>query len=165
MSVCISCGQSSAEHARFCQVCGSPIPVTVPPAPAFQPASYTVGARYAGFWIRLVAFIVDSIFVTVLMGVAVMISGPGFFLGLVIPWLYDALMLSSETQATLGKMALGITVTDMDGGRLTFGRATGRHFAKILSALLLCIGFIMAAFTAKKQALHDMLAGTVAIRR
>jgi uncharacterized RDD family membrane protein YckC len=99
------------------------------------------------------------------MGVAVMISGPGFFLGLVIPWLYDALMLSSETQATLGKMALGITVTDMDGRRLTFGRATGRHFAKILSALLLCIGFVMAAFTAKKQALHDMLAGTVAILR
>ncbi len=163
MGVCISCGNTNVEHARFCQVCGTPIPETVPPVS--QPAVYAVSGRYAGFWIRFVAFIIDSVFVGLLMGVAVLISGPGFFLGLVIPWLYEALMLSSEPQATLGKMVLGITVTDIYGQRLTFGRATGRHFAKFLSALIFCIGFIMAAFTEKKQALHDMLAGTVAIRR
>ena len=54
MGVCISCGNTNVEHARFCQVCGTPIPETVPPVP--QPAVYAVSARYAGFWIRFVAF-------------------------------------------------------------------------------------------------------------
>ncbi len=164
MSVCISCGRSNAEIARFCQVCGTPIPETVSPAPVPQPAVGAVGIRYAGFWIRFVAVIIDSVFVGLLMGVVALISGPGFPLGLIVPWLYEALMLSSEPQATLGKMALGITVTDVYGQRLTFGRATGRHFAKFLSAFLFGIGFIMAAFTARKQALHDLIAGTVALR-
>ncbi len=80
-------------------------------------------------------------------------------------WLYFALMESSSRQATLGKMLVGIMVTDLDGGRISFGRATGRHFAMILSALTCYIGFVMAAFTERKQALHDMIAGTLVVRK
>jgi uncharacterized RDD family membrane protein YckC len=81
----------------------------------------------------------------------------------IISWLYFALMESSAKQATLGKMALGIKVTDMLGNRITFGRATGRYFSKILSGLILYIGYIMIAFTDKKQGLHDMIANTLVI--
>jgi uncharacterized RDD family membrane protein YckC len=74
-------------------------------------------------------------------------------------------MLSSEWQATVGKRAMSIAVTGMDGGRISFARATGRHFAKWISACLLGVGFIMAAFTAKKQALHDLIAETLVVNR
>lgn len=80
---------------------------------------------------------------------------------MVIFWLYEALFVSSYKQATPGKLALRLKVTDMEGNKLTFGRATGRYFGKYLSAFILYIGFIVAAFTEKKQALHDMIASTV----
>lgn len=79
-------------------------------------------------------------------------------------WTYFALLESSGLQATLGKMTFGLRVTDLDGGRISFARATGRFFGKYLSSLILCIGYLMVAFTEKKQALHDMLAGTLVIR-
>ena len=81
----------------------------------------------------------------------------GFFLG----WFYFAAMESSPKQATLGKLALSMKVTSLQGERISFGKATGRYFGKILSALILLIGFLMIAFTEKKQGLHDMLAGTL----
>jgi uncharacterized RDD family membrane protein YckC len=85
---------------------------------------------------------------------------------IVVSWLYFAKMESSEKQATIGKKAMGIYVTDVNGQRLTFGRATGRFFAKIISSMVpLYIGFIMAGFTQKKQALHDMIAGTLVWHR
>ena len=80
-------------------------------------------------------------------------------------WLYFALMESSRFQGTLGKMAVQIKVTDLEGNRLTFGRATGRHFGKIVSGLTLGIGYIMAAFTEKKQGLHDIMAGCLVVRK
>lgn len=80
---------------------------------------------------------------------------------IVVIWLYFALMESSKFQGTVGKIAIGIIVTDMEGNRISFARATGRYFGKILSSLIFMIGFIMAGFTEKKQALHDMLAGTL----
>ncbi len=80
-------------------------------------------------------------------------------------WLYFALMESSVKQGTLGKMALGIIVTDANGNRISFGRATGRYFAKIISGAILCIGYIMAGFTEKKQALHDMIAGCLVVNK
>ena len=83
---------------------------------------------------------------------------------LVVQWLYYALMESSAKQATLGKMAVGIRVTDMNGGRISFMRATGRYFGKILSALIMCVGYLMAAFTEKKQALHDLMAGCLVVK-
>ena len=86
-------------------------------------------------------------------------------ISIVIQWLYHALFESSAKQATLGKMALGIIVTDMEGNRISFGRATGRHFGKILSGLILNIGYIIAGFTEKKQALHDILANCLVLSR
>lgn len=80
-------------------------------------------------------------------------------------WFYSAILESSARGATLGKMALGLRVTDVAGKRIGFGRASGRFFAKFLSALILMIGFIMAGFTARKQALHDMLAGCLVIAK
>jgi uncharacterized RDD family membrane protein YckC len=80
-------------------------------------------------------------------------------------WLYHALFESSKLQATPGKMALGIIVTDSQGNRISFARATGRHFAKIISTITLLIGFMMAGWTRKKQALHDMLADTLVVLR
>lgn len=84
---------------------------------------------------------------------------------LVVTWLYHAWMESSEWQATVGKKALDLVVTDMDGRRVSFGRATGRHFAKIVSNMIYPFGHILAGFTEKKQALHDMIAGCVILRR
>jgi uncharacterized RDD family membrane protein YckC len=85
---------------------------------------------------------------------------------LVLTWLYHALMESSEWQATLGKKVLGLVVTDMAGQRVSFARSTGRHFGKIITNMVpLFIGYIMAGFTEKKQALHDMLAGCLVLRR
>lgn len=80
------------------------------------------------------------------------------FLVLILQWLYFALMESSKHQGTLGKIVLKIKVTDMEGNRISFGRATGRYFGKIISGMILSIGYIMAGFTEKKQALHDILA-------
>jgi uncharacterized RDD family membrane protein YckC len=81
-------------------------------------------------------------------------------------WLYLALMESSAWQATLGKKAIGLLVTDMEGKRLTFGRATGRFFSKIVTGFIpLGIGYIMAGFTEKKQALHDFIAATLVLKK
>jgi uncharacterized RDD family membrane protein YckC len=82
----------------------------------------------------------------------------------VVWWLYCALQESSAAQATLGKRAVGLSVTDLSGGRISFGRATGRHFGKWLSFILVGAGYLMQPFTAKKQALHDILAGTLVVK-
>jgi uncharacterized RDD family membrane protein YckC len=85
-------------------------------------------------------------------------------LSFAIQWLYYAMMESSEWQATVGKKILHLQVTDMFGNRLTFGRATGRYFGKVVNQFIpLAIGFIIAGFTEKKQALHDFIAGTVVV--
>jgi uncharacterized RDD family membrane protein YckC len=149
--------------------------------------------KYAGFWRRFFAYIIDAILFSVVFfviggffGLAdVEVSGTvGSSSGqysraadasegaqaifqiaaVIVSWLYFALLESSPKQATLGKMALGIKVTDLDGNRISFGRATGRFFAKIISGVILMIGYIMAAFTAKKQALHDIIASTLVIK-
>lgn len=83
----------------------------------------------------------------------------------IIGWLYYAGMESASRQATLGKSLLGMTVTDLRGQHISFLHATGRYFAKFLSALILMIGYIMAAFTERKQALHDKLADTLVLVR
>jgi uncharacterized RDD family membrane protein YckC len=81
-------------------------------------------------------------------------------------WIYFAYMESSPNQGTLGKMALGLYVTDLQGRRATFGRTSGRFFARIITGLIpLGIGFMMAGFTERKQALHDMIAGCLVLRK
>ena len=82
----------------------------------------------------------------------------------VIFWLYFALFESSAKQAPWGKQICGLRVTDAYGQRLTFARATGRTFAKILSYMTLYIGFMMAGWTRQKRALHDMIAGTLVMK-
>ncbi len=83
----------------------------------------------------------------------------------IISLLYFSFMESSKYQATVGKLALGLTVTDMDGNRIDFGKALLRNIGKFVSAFILCIGYIMAAFTDKKQALHDMIASTLVVKK
>lgn len=89
--------------------------------------------------------------------------GPALLAQTVLTWLYFAVCESSVWQATLGKRALGLRVTDLEGRRLSFMRATGRYFGKLLSAFILCIGFLMVAWTQRKQGLHDLLAQTLVL--
>jgi uncharacterized RDD family membrane protein YckC len=149
--------------------------------------------KYAGFWWRFLAIIIDGIILGVVqwiviapllaaIGIGAMKAVSGdmsegetigmlgalfgafmltYLINIAIAWLYFALLESSKFQGTVGKLALGIIVTDMEGNKISFGRATGRYFGKLLSAFILLIGYIMAGFTEKKQALHDIIAGTL----
>jgi uncharacterized RDD family membrane protein YckC len=180
---CSNCGASVAPGVAYCDKCAAPQPgAFVVPAPRTQ---------YAGFWIRFLAILLDGIILSIVlspisiaifafMGVSANLgnrSDPGQVLALLIPaivlavgigvvgkWLYEALLTSSSKQATLGKMACGLRVTDLQGKRLTFARATGRFFAKYISGMTLLIGYIMAGFTERKQALHDFIAGTYVLK-
>ena len=80
---------------------------------------------------------------------------------LIVPWIYSAYLESSRNQATLGKMAIGAAVTDMQGNRITFARGSLRFFGKLLCILTIFIGFLIIAFTAYRQGLHDKVAGTL----
>jgi len=84
---------------------------------------------------------------------------------LIFVWCYFSGMESSPLKATFGKFAVGLYVTDSNGNRISFGRATGRFFGKFLSGLILSIGYLLAGFTKKKQALHDLVAGCLVLRR
>jgi uncharacterized RDD family membrane protein YckC len=161
---CPKCGQKNEDAARFCQTCGQELGLVAQPAPQVTVVRSVDG--YAGFWKRAAAAIVDALIVGAISGIVTGITaGLGVVSIFFLPWIYEAYMLSSERQATFGKMMMEIAVTDMNGGRLTFARATGRHFAKWVSALILGIGFIMAAFTSKKQALHDLIAETLVVHK
>lgn len=205
---CSKCGTNLADDTVFCSSCGQPTGVTAPvpgmaiPAGSgtrYTPAGATlvVPSPYAGFWLRLLAYLIDHLLLGVVLGVAVMLAiaavGVNYFRGMIeglraggdeyvfavvsdilvallfafaVSWIYHAWMESSEYQGTLGKMALGLIVTDMNDRRVTFGRASGRFFARIISNLIpLEIGYIMAGFTEKKQALHDMIASCLVLRK
>lgn len=158
---CPKCGQQNDDRAVYCQSCGNSLQAKPPATPIAAS-----GEIYAGFWKRFAAVIIDAIIVGTATGLVVAVTfGAGFLVIFFGNWIYEAWMISSEWQATVGKRALGIAVTGLDGGRISFARATGRHFAKWLSAFLLFIGYIMAAFTEKKQALHDMIAETLVVSR
>ena len=129
--------------------------------------------EYAGFWRRVAAALIDGILVGVVSWIVTMIFSAisdgaevtAQILVLIAAYGYYAGMESSSYQATVGKIALGIQVTDLMGNRISFGRALGRNLAEILSALILGIGYIMVAFTSKKQGLHDMIAGTLVVKK
>lgn len=175
-------------------------PTSVPLGYAAVPSP---AVAYAGFWLRFVAYILDAlilgipfafIIIFVLAGSGILrsiaASAPAnpdaivrmlgmafilriFLVAIVVEWLYYALLESSAWQATLGKKALGLTVTDLSGSRISFGKASGRIFSMILFRivpvagpfLLFPIDCICAGFTQKKQALHDMMAGCLVIRK
>ena len=149
---------------------------------------------YAGFWLRFVASLIDGIILWLvqmiitapllgIIGVTALkadslsheeslaailaIIGVGmvtYMVIIVMGWLYFALM-ESYKGATIGKMAMGLKVTDMNGNQINFLRATGRYFGKIVSSMILMIGYIMAGFTEKKQALHDMMANCLVVKK
>ena len=185
---CQRCGWQG-EQAQYCARCGAdlgtspaaartsfPPPLVAQPEP--RPVRVAAVIRPAGFWIRFVAVLIDGVVLLVAQGIlisagwilssgtmgggmavkgAVNLFGPliGAVYGIVFHWLWGQ---------TLGKMALQIKVVSVDGGPLSFGQATGRYFATFLSALILCIGFIMAGIRSDKRALHDLLAGTRVVR-
>ena len=127
------------------------------------------GARaYAGFLRRAAAYLVDSLVMlapVLAISFALERGSPWTpLLQLAAWWIYKAGLESGPRQATLGKRALGIKVTGVDGGRVSFGRASARFLGMLVSAFLLGIGFLMAAFTRRKQALHDMMASCLVVR-
>jgi len=184
---CEKCGAQTDDQAAFCDKCGA----TLNKPQAVTGTAGPAAVQYAGFWRRFAAYLIDGLIVgavwTViyygLMGAGVL-SMPEIVdeedIGPFISWmigyslissgiiillqtLYFATMESSSKQATLGKMTLGIIVTDADGKRISFGRAVGRNLGKIVSQIILFIGFLMVAFTPKKQGLHDIMASCLVV--
>ncbi len=186
MAYCRSCGTQISDDSVPCPACGASQNTTPPPPPATAFAT-RAEVVYAGFFRRWLALWVDGLILGIPLGIVAVIAAIGLGIGshgkpddaanLVgvlfeavfypLYWiaaaLYFSLQESSRHQATLGKRLLGIKVTDLAGNRLTFGHAIGRWFAAALSYLTLYIGFLVAAFTAKKQALHDFVAGTLVV--
>ena len=193
------------DNAAFCSVCGQATYPAVAPAAGVMvthPVQYAVPAQtypsvqYAGFWLRFVAYIIDSLvmgfcfaaitvallFITglgsaldrihpgedpgevgALLGVTFIFSLLG--IAIVGSWLYHAYLESSTWHATVGKKIMNLKVTDSEGRPISFGRASGRFFAKIISGMIpLGIGYILAGFTEKKQAIHDMIASCLVLR-
>ena len=147
-----------------------------------------VTVAYAGFWRRFWALLLDGIVMNIVMIPIQMVVGAPmwaysdgdltpegfmallskfaalFFFTCLVQWIYFAFLESSERQASLGKMALGIKVTDLEGRRISFGRATGRYFARFITACTLLIGYLMQIFTRRRQTLHDLITGTLVVR-
>lgn len=129
--------------------------------------------QYASFWERFGASFLDGLVVIAINAfVSYLLEGSFFseelfgiswFANLAIGWLYYSLQESGKAQATLGKRALNIKVTDTSGGRISFGQATGRHFARYLSMIILFIGYFMMLWDTRKQTLHDKLANTLVV--
>ena len=173
-------------------------PPPLAPAATVPPPTTTAALEdYAGFWKRMVAYLIDAIVLYIPQmlimdafgnGAAqaklqqallaagtdanVMLAAYGQYydsmraavaLTAILVWLYFAFCESSAWQATVGKLAMGIRVTDLDGGRISFWRALGRYAAKLLSWMILGIGFLMIAWTRRKQGLHDVIANTLVL--
>ncbi|MBX3698039.1 MAG: RDD family protein [Dokdonella sp.] len=120
-------------------------------------------AIHAGFWRRCAAYLIDGLVLFVPGLILMLIPILGILLYFVGRWLYFALMESSQSQATLGKRAMGLIVTDGKGQRLGFGQASGRYFAGAVSYITLYIGYALAGWTERKQALHDLIADTCVV--
>lgn len=203
---CSSCGATVPEASGFCGSCGRPMvgynvgqPAAVAAGVGTVPmVAAPAGTLYAGFWLRVVAAIIDGLLLGIPTAVIFFIffasaipslmqhqQDPMAIVLTILPrlillvvvylagaWLYWALMESSSWQATLGKKALGLYVTDMAGNRATFARTSGRFWAgrgiamvPYLGGLYFLISCIMAGFTERKQALHDMIANCLVMRK
>jgi len=139
--------------------------------------------KYAGFWMRLLAWIVDLIVIVIISSIIGFILGAlgGTFnfyytflegndlfwriFGIVVAWLYFSILECSKLQATFGKKLLRMKVTDMNAEKVSFKIATVRYFSKILSGIILGIGYLMIGFTKNKQGLHDKIAQTIVLRK
>ncbi len=170
---CGNCGASNAETTKFCVKCGAEMPAPGSAA-AGAPATASGPLPYAGFWRRFAAYVIDYFVIAGIGAACLAVSALAFgksplvvlayVLALCGGWLYSALMWSSSSQATIGKLALGIKVTSLGGERIGFGQATGRYFAQIPTWFTLGIGYALAVLTSRRQALHDMIAGTLVVR-
>jgi uncharacterized RDD family membrane protein YckC len=182
---CPNCGAAIETGSAFCGRCGQ----RLEDSPAAWPAATRAPVVYAGFWLRLAAYLIDNLLLGFVLGnllLRPLMGRPGgipaddpwflftnrspqvtalILLFLMGNWVYFSMSESSAWRATLGKKALGLEVVDLEGKRISFARASGRFFAKILSSMTFLIGFLMAGFTQKKQALHDLVAGCVVIRK
>ncbi len=151
--------------------------MSVPSTGAWCPA-VPEETGYAGFWWRALAAVLDWILLTVVdgiiafaVGIEAMLrkgfssQGPIAIYTAIIGILYFPLMESSRLRGTLGKLACGLMVVDEDGRQIGFGRAFGRNTGKAVSALIFCVGFMMAGWTHRKRALHDMMAGCLVLKR
>jgi uncharacterized RDD family membrane protein YckC len=162
-------------------------------APSAKPFAAGEALVYGGFWRRFWSHLIDRFILgVVLVPVGFMVFVPMLadqsggwtdtdlpaeaiaaflgailtvaFLALLGSWFYCALMQSSPRQATLGQLALGLRVTDLEGRRISFARASGRHFATVITGLTFGIGYVTVLVTTRKQTLHDLVAGTVVVR-
>jgi uncharacterized RDD family membrane protein YckC len=189
---CRRCGQVLRDGTRACTSCGEPVDhasAGSEPGAAASPAlEVRRSAVYAGFWLRAVAYVLDSLLLGFAVGFLILMplmergaipkDNPwALFTGAVtrqviaiqllvtmVSWLYFASFESSAWQATPAKRLLGLAVTDLRGQRIGFARASGRYFGKLLSGTLFFVGFLMAGLTPRKQALHDLLAGCLVLR-
>lgn len=129
--------------------------------------------QFAGFWERFAAAFIDGIVIGALGFAIKLLMGNSLFetdisfntsiVTYVVYWLYFALQESGAPQATLGKRAMNIQVCNMSYGRITFWQATGRHFAKYISGIILLIGYLMMLWDDQKQTLHDKMARTLVV--
>ncbi len=127
---------------------------------------------YAGFGTRFIAWLIDGVIISLLgwlMGIFLGVNAFEASWGVIwfnniLSLLYFIVMEGGSKNATIGKQLVGIRVTDMQGAPIGYDKAALRNICKILSALILLIGFIMIAFTERKQGLHDSIANTLVVR-
>ena len=172
---CQHCGQSNPEDVGVCLSCGAALAAFVAPVSAFRSGT---PPRFAGLWTRVAAYLLDSVIAfAILLGSAIaggLIGVPagsvdafvlwGLVAGSVAVFFYNALLEAGPRQATLGKRAVGVLVTDREGHRVSFERALGRALAKgLFNYLTLCLSSLLAAVVPRKRALHDLIAGTFVV--
>ena len=181
---CSRCGTWLPDETATCTLCGLVLrPGAATPAAAAAratPAAVMVEqVMYAGFWRRFWALLIDVIVtyfpiatVRVLLGLSPSASfdpqQPAAWWAaafeILIDWLYAAFLISSRWRATLGQAVMDLHVTDLNGDRISFARATARYLAQILNLVTLGFGLLLQVFSARRQALHDLVSGTVVVR-
>lgn len=173
---CSNCGTELQPNEAVCGKCGARVPFMSGQAAARAPAAVAgeLATPYADFWVRLAAFLIDSILLSIVLWILlpmVLSAALGKFpswaaiVSVLAYYLYYAIFEASGLQATLGKRALSLKVTDLQGERISFARSLGRSFAHTISNCTFLIGYFISAFTPKRQTLHDMLAGTLVVRK
>jgi len=184
-TICAECGGvfAAEETIRYgnVNVCAACKPRFMQKLAEGAPVD-TGNFRYAGFWIRFLAYFVDGLVVYALIIAGQMAVGMSliqsvglaprsvsvvfavFGFQLLVAVLYETILIG-KYGATPGKMACGLVVVTTDGGKVSYALAVGRYFAKVLSVLTIYIGYIMAAFDPQKRALHDRICGTRVIRK